>query len=272
MNTLTIFPFTLKEILEILQKHGKNQHSKGSACSQNLQLKDGVQSNLTLNTSVIGQPQLLCVTCSTGSASATASSSGPGMHHVGFHGLVYVQVPQVVSNLIFCYHGKDLISLPTLRFRDLRDVGRVTTKAKNSLLSTSTCSTSLVLLPLWRQEGVHSPAFMEGKQCIFSKLFLPNIPFLSFTSLAKSSSNHALPSLIQIPHLWAVSLSSSQDNVPGPTLCAFPPCASVWPGGLHPAMLVSCLPFLIQNNTHFKGFNHSRLCCLHLPTRSMLIS
>lgn len=156
---------------------------------------------------------------------AIASSSGPGMHLVGFHGLVYIQVPQVVSNLIFCYHGKALISpVPTLRFRDLRDVGRVPTEAEHSLLSASTSSTSLVLLPIWRQEGVHSPPFRERRECIFSNLFLTNIPFLSFTSLAKSSSNHAL---IQTPHLRAASLPSSWDNVPGPTLCISSLCFSL---------------------------------------------
>ena len=39
------------------------------------------------------------------------------------HGLVYIQVPQVISDLIFSYDGKDFVPLVlALRFRDLRDV------------------------------------------------------------------------------------------------------------------------------------------------------
>lgn len=48
----------------------------------------------------------------------------PGMYLIGSHGLVYIQVPQVVLNLIFSYSWRDLISpVPALRFRDLREVG-----------------------------------------------------------------------------------------------------------------------------------------------------
>jgi len=55
------------------------------------------------------------------------------MHLVRSHGLVYVQVPQVVSNLSVSYNGKDLVHpVPALRFRDLRDVGRVTASENRS--------------------------------------------------------------------------------------------------------------------------------------------
>lgn len=47
------------------------------------------------------------------------------MHLIASHGLVHVLVPQVVSNFIFFYDGRDFISpVPELRFRDLRDEGR----------------------------------------------------------------------------------------------------------------------------------------------------
>lgn len=50
------------------------------------------------------------------------------MHLIGSHGLLYVQVPQVVFTLIFTYNGWDFISLtPAFRFRRLRDVGIETT-------------------------------------------------------------------------------------------------------------------------------------------------
>lgn len=68
------------------------------------------------------------------------------MYLVRFHGLVYAQVPQVASNLIFC-DGKDLISpVFALKFRGLRDVGiGITTKIwGNKLLSTSALSTLVV--------------------------------------------------------------------------------------------------------------------------------
>jgi len=41
---------------------------------------------------------------------------------------VYIQIPQVVLNLIFAYNGRDFILLvPALRLKDSRDVGRVPT-------------------------------------------------------------------------------------------------------------------------------------------------
>lgn len=48
----------------------------------------------------------------------------PGMPLIRSQGLLYVQVPQVISNLIF-YSGKNFIpSIPALMFRSLRDVGK----------------------------------------------------------------------------------------------------------------------------------------------------
>lgn len=47
------------------------------------------------------------------------------MHLVGSHGLLYVQVLQVLSKLIFSCDGRDFIPpVSALRFRDLQDVGR----------------------------------------------------------------------------------------------------------------------------------------------------
>lgn len=49
------------------------------------------------------------------------------MQLVQSHGLVYVQVHQVASKLTSC-NGSDFVApVPALRFRDLRDVGRVIT-------------------------------------------------------------------------------------------------------------------------------------------------
>ncbi|KAK4806827.1 hypothetical protein QYF61_005623 [Mycteria americana] len=46
----------------------------------------------------------------------------PGVHLLESNGLVYLQVPQVVSNLNFSYEGRDFVPLvPALRFGDLRD-------------------------------------------------------------------------------------------------------------------------------------------------------
>jgi len=47
------------------------------------------------------------------------------MHLVRSHRLMYIQVPQVVTNLIFSYSGRDLASpVPVLWLIYLRGMGR----------------------------------------------------------------------------------------------------------------------------------------------------
>lgn len=48
----------------------------------------------------------------------------PGIHLIwSCEWFAYVQVPQMVSNLIFSYSGRDFIlPVPALKLRDLRDV------------------------------------------------------------------------------------------------------------------------------------------------------
>lgn len=73
------------------------------------------------------------------------------------HGLVYVQILQVVLNLIFSYDGKDFSpQVPSLRLMGLRNVGRVIISykwGKKKLLSTSAFCMYMVIssfLFIWK--------------------------------------------------------------------------------------------------------------------------
>jgi len=47
------------------------------------------------------------------------------MHLIGSYGLMYFQVPEMVSNLFFSYDGRNFIPpSPALRFSSLKGVGK----------------------------------------------------------------------------------------------------------------------------------------------------
>lgn len=118
--------------------------------------------------------------------------------------------PQVLSNTTFSSHGKDP-PVPALMFRAWRDVGSTTCEIwdKNCWVPQPSPCHQLSCLIYW---GVKHNfyAFWGG----FG--FLTNVPIeallLFDTSLAKSTSNWALPFLIPTLHIRPVFLYSSQDT------------------------------------------------------------
>ena len=93
------------------------------------------------------------------------------MHLIGSHGLVYVQVPRVVSNSTFSYNGMDFIPpAPALRFRGLRDVVREITIENQGKKSCWVPQPS----PCWLSPVF--PSHLSGRYLFFHIPFLTNLP------------------------------------------------------------------------------------------------
>ena len=156
------------------------------------------------------------------------------MNLVSSRGLVYVQVPYMVSNLIFSYDKQDFVPpVPAVRFGDLRDVAREIASENwgKKMWSTSCFSMSVVnrtpVLPL--------------EEYIFVGLsFLFNVPtealLIILHIVAKSSIRCALPFLIPSLHTWTAALYSSQ--------------------GAHPCFHCLCISFLQFNLTRRSLLRH----------------
>ena len=137
------------------------------------------------------------------------------MHLFRSHRLKYVQVPQVVSDLIFSYDGKDFIpSGPPSSFRDLRNVGRemIVENWGRIVFSTSAfCGSGKFVtnsLVLFTRVGTFSLIFLIWSTYLWK-------PFLSgFASFAKFSSNCTLAFLIPSLRIQGVSLYSPEDTHP----------------------------------------------------------
>ncbi|KAK4806815.1 hypothetical protein QYF61_005611 [Mycteria americana] len=95
----------------------------------------------------------------------------PGVHLLESNGLVYLQVPQVVSNLNFSYEGRDFVPpVPALRFGDLRDVGRE--------ITTENWGNKIVEYLSLLHVGCHqfSCLIYQGAYIFFNLPFLADLP------------------------------------------------------------------------------------------------
>lgn len=126
------------------------------------------------------------------------------MQLVQSHGLVYVQVHQVASKLISC-NGSDFVApVPALRFRDLRDVGRVITSEN------------------WDKKkkvfhiGCHLfSSYLSGAYIFHIPPFLGNIPVEALLIVLHIPCQiQPLAFLIQSLHIQAASLHYPQDVCP----------------------------------------------------------
>jgi len=150
------------------------------------------------------------------------------MHLVRSHRLMYVQIPQVVPNLIFPYSGRSFSPLvPILQSINSGGARREVASRRLREKSCGVPQPSPHLLIL----GHHSCSSGGGTLSLtfffwLTDLWNPTLLFLA--SPAKFSSNHTLAVLTPSLHDWAASLYSSQDTRP----CFYCLCNSLLPFSL----------------------------------------
>ena len=160
------------------------------------------------------------------------------MHLIKAHRLLYVQVPQVVPNLLFSYSGRGFApSSPSCSPSTGEGWGqRLPGKNEGKkLLSTSAFSSSV-------EWGCHSCSL--GGYAFFNFPFLAAIPVETFPIILSITCQVQLQLCLGPPDLIPTQPGSIPIVFPVPTSTthAVPSCPLVWAAGLNSA--IRCLPFL----------------------------